>query len=201
MSKSRNANSKHNKRHKKSPGKGKFTPEEDFRLRILVNKYGENWEIVSSEMQGRNVRQVRDRWNSYLSPTINSAPFSEEEDILLETKFEEFGPKWVFMLQFFNNRTDAALKNRWQYLERRHLKGIPITYETNEPQEDQESEETVKQDVKQRELPQIELPKPEPSFNFNLLSFNPPELIQFWPPTMDELSIEGKDTFLLPSFD
>lgn len=121
--KSRKLNISHRKR---LVSKNKFSPEEDEELTRLVGIYGENWEIIVENMPGRNVRQVRDRWSSYLSPSINKGPFSREEDALLLEKFEELGPKWVKMTTFFKGRSDTALKNRWQILERKIRLGIPI---------------------------------------------------------------------------
>lgn len=111
---------------KRPVSKKKFTPEEDQELTRLVGIHGENWELIIEYMPGRNVRQVRDRWNCYVSPAINKGPFTREEDALLVEKVEELGPKWVKMTEFFNGRSDTALKNRWQILERRMRQGIQI---------------------------------------------------------------------------
>lgn len=109
--------------------RGKFSPADDDLLRALVVKYGEDWEAVCTEMPGRNPRQVRDRWRTYVDPNINNSPFTRDEDELLEEKYEIFGPKWVKISEFFHNRTDSAVKYRWQYLDRRHRRGKPIIYD------------------------------------------------------------------------
>lgn len=119
-----------NKRPRKIPSKGKFDHKEDELLRSLVAAHGEDWEEVAKSMPNRNARQVRDRYVNYLSPLINQAPFTKDEDVLLMEKYQEFGAKWVKIAKCFGNRRDAALKNRYQLLERRLRKGKPIKYET-----------------------------------------------------------------------
>lgn len=116
------------KKNKRGSGKVKFTPTEDQKLLELVGKYGEDWEIICTFMPGRNTRQVRERWTNYVSPTINRDPFTEEEDALLLDKVAEYGFKWVMLTQFFNKRTDSALKNRYQLIERRIAKGKLVEY-------------------------------------------------------------------------
>lgn len=106
----------HSKRDKKQ-GKFKFTPEEDQQLIKLVNQYGTDaWLTIVDKMPWRNERQVRDRWFYYLSPDLNKGPWTEDEDQLLISKVKEFGPSWVYITQFFKNRTDVQIKNRWNVL-------------------------------------------------------------------------------------
>lgn len=104
------------KRHPKS----KFSDDEDIKLLELVEKYGENWSQIASEMDGRNVRQCRERWRNYLSPDVANRPWTEEEDKLLDEKYAQFGPKWKHIASFFAKRTDINIKSRWQV----HLRKI-----------------------------------------------------------------------------
>ena len=100
-----------------------FTPEEDCLLIDLVAQFGnDNWNTIASYMENRNARQCKDRYTSYLSPTINNDPYTEEEDRLLMQKYNEFGPKWVKISKFFQNRTDISVKCRWAVLNRREMK-------------------------------------------------------------------------------
>lgn len=107
--------------------KMKFTTEDDEKLKKLVELHGTNsWKTIASKLNGRNPRQCKDRWENYLSPDINTSDFTQEEDLLLLTKQKEIGSKWVKMKEYFNNRTDAMLKNRWQLLMRRKLKSAKL---------------------------------------------------------------------------
>ena len=100
--------------------KNKFTEEEDFKLRKIVEIYGDkDWELISRLMETRNPRQCRERYTNYLNPSINNDPWSEDEDRLLIEKFNQLGGKWVKISKFFENRTDSQLKNRWQVLKRK----------------------------------------------------------------------------------
>lgn len=91
----------------------KFLPEEDEKLRELVAKYGKSWNDIAKRLQGRNVRQCRERWKHYLSSDRAKSPWSNEEDLLLFQKFMELGPKWTKIAKFFDNRTDIQIKTRW----------------------------------------------------------------------------------------
>lgn len=102
-----------------SKAKSKFTKEEDETLKKLVASVGKDWDEICECMPGRNVRQIRDRWNNYLSPDVNNSPFTSADDELLVSKFKEIGPKWVQMKQFFKGRSDTALKNRWLIIRRK----------------------------------------------------------------------------------
>ena len=101
----------------------KFSPEDDEMLRRLVEEFGENnWNIIADRMPGRNIRQVKERWSYYLSPNLNRTPWTKEEDELLIEKQKELGSRWVRISQFFQNRTDAMVKNRFQVLKRKEQK-------------------------------------------------------------------------------
>lgn len=93
-----------------------FTYEEDKVLREAVAKYGENWELISREVQGRSVRQCRDRWNKYLSPQVNDRIWVDEEDDRLLELIEQIGTKWARISQYFPGRSDINIKNRYKHL-------------------------------------------------------------------------------------
>lgn len=99
---------------RKRSNKSKFTSEEDKHLLILVSKYGDrNWKKIAGEMEGRSVRQCRDRYRHYLSPNINQKEWSEEEDRLLMEKVGNIGCKWKKMEKFFENRNEIQIRNRY----------------------------------------------------------------------------------------
>jgi hypothetical protein len=101
--------------------KCKFSPDEDAQLTDLVAVHAdEDWITISYLMPGRNLRQCRERWCYYLSPTVCLAPFTPDEDSLLRDKYAEMGPKWKAMAIHFHARTDIKLKNRWLLLERHY---------------------------------------------------------------------------------
>ena len=88
-----------------------------------VKQFGDNnWSIVASVVGGRSKRQCSERWKKFLCPTINVSTWTAEEDELLLEKYKEYGPKWTFMIRFFNNRTDISIKTRYTILQRRMKK-------------------------------------------------------------------------------
>ena len=107
---------------KKAHPKVKFTAEDDKKLRDLVEQYGtSDWNLISQKMGTRNSRQCRERWENYLSSSVNRSPFTPEEDLLLLQKYQELGAKWVNISKSFNNRTDISVKSRWMVLKRRNI--------------------------------------------------------------------------------
>lgn len=95
----------------------KWTKHEDDILCQLVTIFGENdWRHLSKKIDGRNSRQCRERWQYYLNPNLNVGNWTQEEDQLILSKLKEYGHKWMIIKNFFNNRTDAMIKNRYKAL-------------------------------------------------------------------------------------
>lgn len=95
----------------------KFSEEEDKKLLSLIERYGkDSWNIISDLMMNRNARQCKERYLNYLSPNINRNKWTDEEDNLILAKVDELGRKWVKISQYFQNRTDTMLKNRYNVL-------------------------------------------------------------------------------------
>jgi hypothetical protein len=96
--------------------RAKFRPEEDAKLKELVERSGTiSWDVVAREMPGRNARQCRERWKHYVSSTRPKGEWSLTEDLLLYQKMEEIGPRWTNLAQFFPGRTDLQVKTRWMH--------------------------------------------------------------------------------------
>jgi hypothetical protein len=97
-----------------------FEPHEDELLRALVDQIGtEDWVKVALNMPGRTPRQCRERYNSYLCPTINASPWTPQEDELLLAKFPRYGSRWAEYRPFFKDRTLPSIRNRWYVLLRK----------------------------------------------------------------------------------
>lgn len=96
-----------------------FSLAEDQMLKDLVSIYGRDWDKIAKHMNGRNERQCRDRYRTYLSPEIKIGDWTPEEDALIIQKFNEVGKKWVNIAKFFPNRSDTALKNRYNVIKHR----------------------------------------------------------------------------------
>lgn len=132
--------------------KVKFSTEEDQRLIFLVNKYGPNsWNIISAHMNGRNVRQCRERWRHYLSPQVSTKPWTYYEDCILMQKYAEFGPKWKNIAVVLPHRTEISVKNRF-LLKKRHDQRLSS-------QIVEISNEYVKKIFDKQKVPQVPTPK------------------------------------------
>jgi hypothetical protein len=55
------------------------------------------------------------RYLSNLSPTLNFAPFTKEEDEILKGLIDRFGTCWRTLSKYFNGRSEVSLKNRWNF--------------------------------------------------------------------------------------
>ena len=74
---------------------GRFTAEEDQKILDLV-KEGLEWPEIASRVDGRNTKQIRDRWNSKLDPELKptTEPWTEDEDALLYHGYQAWGSAW-----------------------------------------------------------------------------------------------------------
>lgn len=114
---------KANKTRKRFP----FSNKEDKRLIELVNIYGEDdmsvWELIAKKMEGRNARQCRERYKLFLNDGIKkNVKWTKEEDDILLSKYEIYGPHWKIMEEFFIGRTSYSIKNRYSSLRRQLTK-------------------------------------------------------------------------------
>ena len=124
----------------------KFSPDEDAKLKELVQKFGaKQWDQIALMMPGRTGRQCRDRYRNYLIPGYFNGQWSEEEDNILRKKFSEMGPQWAKMTKFFRGRSANSIKNRWNYF----LCRMPI--DASEPTS------VIPQEAKKNEMPQYEI--------------------------------------------
>jgi hypothetical protein len=103
----------------------RFSQSEDDQLRSVIRLYGQdNWELISEHIPGKNARQCKDRWLNYLSPDLNTHPWTDAEDCLLIRKYAEYGKHWVKIASFFQNRTDGMVKNRFLKLQRERKNNV-----------------------------------------------------------------------------
>jgi hypothetical protein len=101
----------------------KFTTSEDTQLRSLVGLFGsQDSDAISLRLPGRSARQCKERCSNYLKPTLNTAPWTLEEDKLLIEKQQEYGNRWAQIAKFFPNPTDGMIKNRFNRLQRRETR-------------------------------------------------------------------------------
>lgn len=110
--------------------KGPWTPEEDEIVRKAVDEYlhvavgnaeAVNWSEVAKLLSGRLTKQVRERWQNHLNPSLVKSPWTEEEDCLLVALQACLGNRWNEIARAFSGRSENAIKNRWNSKQRRSL--------------------------------------------------------------------------------
>jgi hypothetical protein len=77
-----------------------------------------DWRLVADYVQTRSPRQCRERWRMYLHPVVNTGPWTDEEDIILEREHGLLGPQWAAIALFLPGRSEVHVKNRWSKLSR-----------------------------------------------------------------------------------
>lgn len=103
--------------------KGKWTEEEDDRLRYVVQQSFEHWGKVAEQMPGRTAKQCRERWTNYLDPTLIKTPFTPTEDEILLHLQAQMGNKWAAIARQINGRTENAVKLRYHALVKMYNSG------------------------------------------------------------------------------
>lgn len=95
----------------------KWSKEEDEKLKKLVEEFGVNdWRHLAKKMEGRNSRQCRERYQYYLNPSLIQGQWTREEDELIISLRNNLGPQWMKISKYFEHRTDAMIKNRYNLL-------------------------------------------------------------------------------------
>ena len=101
--------------------KGSWTRQEDETIIAFVKNNGtKKWQKLCELLPGRIGKQCRERWRNHLDPSINHDPWTPEEDQLLIALHREYGNSWVKIAAMMKNRSDNAVKNRWNSTLRKH---------------------------------------------------------------------------------
>lgn len=104
--------------------RGRWTAYEDACLKAAVKLHGsKDWWLVEHYVPRRTDMQCRERWINVLSPDVDSANFSPEEDRILLSAVQRHGQgRWSLIARtYFPRRTDNQCWRRWKKLQASRL--------------------------------------------------------------------------------
>ncbi|XP_064635828.1 transcriptional activator Myb-like [Lineus longissimus] len=101
-------------RGKKFINKGRWTKEEDDRLKRVVDSHHTDWKRVSGFFPDRTEGQCQHRWHKVLNPELVKGPWTKEEDEKVLQLVQQYGPKrWTLISKHLKGRTGKQCRERW----------------------------------------------------------------------------------------
>ncbi|XP_066948224.1 transcriptional activator Myb-like isoform X7 [Macrobrachium rosenbergii] len=101
-------------RIKKHVNKGRWTKEEDEKLKGLVEAHGERWEVIAACFPDRNDVQCQQRWQKVVNPELVKGPWTKEEDEKVIELVKKYGPKrWTLIAKHLKGRIGKQCRERW----------------------------------------------------------------------------------------
>jgi hypothetical protein len=110
--------------------RAKFSEDEDEQIRALVERFGNRaWDEIAQAMGNqRTKRQLRERWQNYLSPTLEPA-YTELEDQMLVGLYAMIGPQWARIASAIGNKSAISARNRYRALQSMKAHGVMPDYQ------------------------------------------------------------------------
>ncbi|XP_022180403.1 transcriptional activator Myb isoform X3 [Myzus persicae] len=97
-----------------SVNKGRWTKEEDMRLKQLVEEYQERWDLIAQHFNDRSDIQCQQRWHKVVNPDLVKGPWTKEEDETVLELVEKYGPKkWTLIARHLKGRIGKQCRERW----------------------------------------------------------------------------------------
>lgn len=101
-------------RVKKHVNKGRWTKEEDEKLKNLVEQHGEKFELIAALFPDRNDVQCQQRWHKVVNPELVKGPWTKEEDEKVIELVKKYGPKrWTLIAKHLKGRIGKQCRERW----------------------------------------------------------------------------------------
>jgi len=99
---------------KKAINRGRWTKEEDEKLRRLVEIHGERWDFIASHYSDRADVQCQHRWSKVVNPELVKGPWTKEEDEQVVDLVRKYGPKrWTLIAKHLKGRIGKQCRERW----------------------------------------------------------------------------------------
>ena len=94
-----------------------WTPEEDDRLRALIERHGaRRWKDLAEKLGNKTAKQCRRRYTGHLTTALKEHEWTAAEDDALLRAHEALGNKWTAIAKTVGGRTDNGAKNRFKAL-------------------------------------------------------------------------------------
>lgn len=101
-------------RTKKPLNKGRWSKEEDLKLKQLVDEYSERWDLISQHFADRSDMQCQQRWQKVVNPELVKGPWTKEEDEKVVELVRKYGPKkWTLIARQLKGRIGKQCRERW----------------------------------------------------------------------------------------
>jgi len=99
---------------KKHINRGRWTKEEDEKLKRLVEVHGERWDFIASHFPDRADVQCQHRWQKVVNPELVKGPWTKEEDEKVIELVRKYGPKrWTLIAKHLKGRIGKQCRERW----------------------------------------------------------------------------------------
>ncbi|KAL4716793.1 hypothetical protein ACJJTC_001949 [Scirpophaga incertulas] len=99
---------------RKNINRGRWTKEEDKRLKAYVRMYNFNWEQIASQFPDRSDIQCQQRWTKVVNPELVKGPWTKEEDEKVVELVAKYGPKkWTVIARHLKGRIGKQCRERW----------------------------------------------------------------------------------------
>ncbi|ENN81240.1 hypothetical protein D910_06930 [Dendroctonus ponderosae] len=103
----------HNK-SKKFINKGRWSKEEDIKLKLYVEEYNEKWSMIAEHFPDRSDVQCQQRWTKVVNPELIKGPWTKEEDEKVVELVNKYGAKkWTLIARHLKGRIGKQCRERW----------------------------------------------------------------------------------------
>ncbi|KAI5634182.1 myb-like DNA-binding domain-containing protein [Phthorimaea operculella] len=99
---------------RKNINRGRWTKEEDKKLKVYVKMYDENWQLIAEQFTDRSDVQCQQRWTKVVNPELVKGPWTKEEDEKVTELVAKYGPKkWTLIARHLKGRIGKQCRERW----------------------------------------------------------------------------------------
>ena len=90
-----------------------FSRQDEMKLIELVNKYGKDFNTISTFFPGYTPLSLEERYVNKLDPKLKRTKFSEDEDERIIMLYNKYGNNWKEISKGFPDRSANMIKNRF----------------------------------------------------------------------------------------